>query len=191
MCFPFHGATREAIAEARRSRELDPLSPLFGANVGWFYYLDHQYGQAEVECRKAIEMEPNYAWGHNCLGSVYLQTGRNQEALAELQQGFALSQHGVMELMYVGHGFGVSGARDRAQKVLDEMKELSRRRYVPPEYIAVVYESLGDRDTAFQWFEKAIGERSMHSWVYPDPRQDPFRSDPRFKDLMRRMGLSQ
>jgi serine/threonine protein kinase/Tfp pilus assembly protein PilF len=185
------GRRREAIAEALRARELEPLAPVWGVNVGWFYYLDHQYGPAEVECRKAIEMEPNYGWGHNCLGSVYLQTGRNQEAIAELQQGLDLSQHGMEELMYLGHAFGVSGARARAQKTLDEMKELSRRRFVPPEYAAVVYEGLGDRDSAFQWFEKGYAERSMHSWVYPDPRLDPLRSDPRFKDLMRLMGLSQ
>jgi hypothetical protein len=120
-----------------------------------------------------------------------LQTGRNQEAIAELQQGLVLSRHGVTELMYLGHAFGVSGERASAQKVLDEMKDLSRRRFVPREYVAVVYEGLGDKDSAFQWFEKAFSERSMHSWVYPDPRQDPFRTDPRFKDLMQRMGLSQ
>jgi non-specific serine/threonine protein kinase len=185
------GRRQEAIAEARRAHELEPLSPVWAVNVGWFYYLDHQYQPAEEECRKAIELEPNYAWGHNCLGSVYLQTGHNQEAIAELQQGVSLSHRGMMELMYLGHAFGVSGVRASTQKVLDEMKDLSRRRFVPPEYLAVIYEGLGDKDNAFQWFEKAYGERSMHSWVYPDPRQDPFRSDPRFKDLMRRMGLSQ
>jgi Flp pilus assembly protein TadD len=185
------GRPREAIAEARRARELEPLSPLLNANVGWFYYIDHQYGQAELECRKLIEMEANYAWGHNCLGSVYLQTGRNGEAIAELQQGVALSKRGVMELMYLGHAFGVSGARAKAQKVLDELNDLSRRRYVPPEYLAVVYVGLGDKDAAFQWLEKGYAERSMHSWVYPDPRLDPIRADPRFKNLMRRMGLPQ
>ena len=185
------GRPREAITEAKRARELEPLAPVFDVNVGWFYYIDHQYAQAETECRKTIEMEPNFAWGHNCLGSVYLQTGRNQDAVAELRKGLVLAQNGVMELMYVGHALGVSGQRAEAQKLLDEMKDLSRRRYVPPEYVAVVYEGLGDSDSAFRWFEKAITERSMHSWVYPDPRQDPVRSDSRFKDLMRRMGLAQ
>jgi hypothetical protein len=92
--------------------------------------------------------------------------------------------------MYLGHALGVSGDRAEAQRVLDEMKDLSTRRYVPPESIAVVYVGLGDRDRAFQSFEKAYRERSMDSWVYPDLRLDPIRSDPRFKDLMRRMGLS-
>ena len=73
--------------------------------------------------------------------------------------------------------------------MLDEIKDLAARRYVPHESIAVVYVGLGDRDHAFQSFEKAYRERSMDSWVYPDLRLDPIRSDPRFKDLMRRMGL--
>lgn len=102
-----------------------------------------------------------------------------------------LSGRGVMELMYLGHALGASGDAAGARNVLDEMNQLSRQRYVPPEYIAVVHEGLGDRDRAFQWFAKAYAERSMHSWVYPDPRNDPLRSDPRFKDLMRRMGLPQ
>jgi hypothetical protein len=115
------GRRREAITEALRAQELEPLAPVWGVNVGWFYYLDHPYGPAEVECRKVIEMEPNHASGHNCLGSIYLQTGRSQEAIAELQQRLDLSQHGMVELTYLGHAFGVSGALAKALKVLDEI----------------------------------------------------------------------
>jgi hypothetical protein len=93
--------------------------------------------------------------------------------------------------MYLGHALGVSGARSEGQKVLEEMRGLSQRRYVPPEYIAVVYEGLGERDRALQWFEKAYAERSMNGWILPDPRLDRIRTEPRFKILMRRMGLPQ
>jgi serine/threonine protein kinase/Flp pilus assembly protein TadD len=183
------GRPLEAVAAAQRAREIEPLSTSISANVGWFYYLSRQYDRAEEECRKLTEMEPNYSYGHDFLGSVYLQIGKQQEAIAEIRQAVELSKRSVMELMYLGHALGVSGFRVRAQKVLEELKTLSRRRYVPPEYIAVVYEGLGDTDATFQWFEKAYQERSMHSWVYPDPRHDPIRSDSRFKELMRRMGL--
>ena len=84
---------------------------------------------------------------------------------------------------------GSTGARAEGRKVLDEMLALSQRRYVPPDYIAIVYEGLGDRERALQWFEKAVAERSMNGWILPDPRLDPIRSDPRFQNLMRRMGL--
>jgi eukaryotic-like serine/threonine-protein kinase len=185
------GRPLEAVAEARRARELEPLSPAMNANVAWFYYLARQYGQAEEESRKAIELDSGYSYSHWILGSVYLQTGRQREALAEFRQALAISKDSVMELMYLGHGLAVSGARAEAQRVLDQMKDMSHRRYVPPEYLAVVYVGLGDRDRAFQWFEKAYAERSMHSWVYPDPRLDPIRADLRFKSLKRRMGLPQ
>jgi len=183
------GRPLEAVAAAQRAREVEPLSTSLNANVGWFYYLSRQYDRAEEECRKLTEMEPNYSYGHDFLGSVYLQIGKRREAIAEIRQAVLLSKRSVMELMYLGHALGVSGFRAEAQKILEELKNLSRRRYVPPEYIAVVYEGLGDADATFQWFEKAYQERSMHSWVYPDPRHDPIRSDSRFKELMGRMGL--
>ena len=87
-------------------------------------------------------MEPNYSYGHDFLGSVYLQMGKQQEAIAEIRKAVVLSKRSVMELMYLGHALGVSGFGCQAEKVLEELKNLSRRRYVPPEYIAVVYEGL-------------------------------------------------
>ena len=91
--------------------------------------------------------------------------------------------------MYLGHALGVTGARDEGRKVLAEMQALSQTRYVPPDYIAMVYEGLGDRDQALKWYERAVKERSMNVWALPDQRLDPIRSDPRFQNLMRRMGL--
>src|SRR5208282_4993102 len=137
------GRPMEAVAAARRALEVEPLSTSINANVGWFYYLSRQYDRAEEECRKLTEMEPNYSYGHDFLGSVYLQIGKQQEAIAEIRQAVVLSKRSVMELMYLGHALGVSGFRAQAQKVLEELKNLARRRYVPPEYIAVVYEGLG------------------------------------------------
>jgi TolB-like protein/DNA-binding winged helix-turn-helix (wHTH) protein/Tfp pilus assembly protein PilF len=143
------GRPREALAEAQRAREMEPLNHVFNTNVAWFYYLNRQYDQAERVCHDSIEMGPNIPWSHICLGSVYLQTGREQQAVTELRQAVVLSKRSVQELMYLGHALGVSGDRDEAQKVLDEMKGFSPTRYVPPEYVAVVYEGLGDKDRAF------------------------------------------
>jgi tetratricopeptide (TPR) repeat protein len=184
------GRPLEAIAEAKRASDLEPLSPLWHVNVGWMYYVAHRYEEAEKQCRRTVEMDPNYPWGHNCLGSIYLQTGRAQDALNELRRAVVLSKRGLQELTYLGHALGISGDRAGARKVLDEMIDSSQRRFIPPEFVAVVYEGLGDRDRAFQWFGKAVAAQAMHAWVYPDPRQDPFRSDPRFGDLMKRIGLS-
>jgi tetratricopeptide (TPR) repeat protein len=131
---------------------------------------------------------PNSTGGY-ILASLYLQTGRQPEAVAELQKIAAKSHRSLLELMYLGHALGVTGARAEGRKVLEEMQALSQRRYVPPDYIAMVYEGLGERDRALQWFEKAVAERSINGWILPDPRLDPIRTDPRFQNLMRRMGL--
>lgn len=185
------GRPLEALAEAQRAHQAEPLNHVFNTNVAWFHYVAHQYDQAERWCNDSVEMGPSISWSHVCLGSVYLQTGRQRQAITELRRAADLSNRSVMELMYLGHALGVSGDRAGAQKILDELHKLSVRKYVPPEYIAVVYEGLGDTDRAFEWLEKGYAQRSMQSWVYPDPRQDPFRSDPRFKSIMRRMGLQQ
>jgi hypothetical protein len=108
-----------------------------------------------------------------------------------LQQSAAEPDRGALELMYLGHGLGVSGARSEAQKVLEEMQRLSQKRYIPPEYIAIVYEGLGERDRALHWFQKAYDEHSMNIWILPDPALDSIRSDARFRDIIKRMGLPQ
>jgi TolB-like protein/DNA-binding winged helix-turn-helix (wHTH) protein/Tfp pilus assembly protein PilF len=182
------GRTREAVAEALRAREVEPLSHVFGANVVWKLYLARQYDQAELESRKISGWDPKFT-GTYILASVYLQTGREREAVAELQKSAAQSHRSLLELMYLGHALGVSGARAEGQKVLEEMQGLSRRRYVPAQYIAMVYEGLGERERALQWFEKAYAERSMNGWILPDPRLDQIRTEPRFQKLMRGMGL--
>jgi tetratricopeptide (TPR) repeat protein len=184
------GRKREAVAEARRAHEAEPLNFEFHANVIWKLYLAHEYAEAELEFRKMREWRPNLTGGY-IIASVYLQTGRRREAVAILQQRAAESHRGILELMYLGHALGVSGARAEGHKVLEEMQSLSQRRYVPPEHFAIVYEGLGERDRALQWFEKACAEHSMNHWLLPDPRLDSIRSEPRFKDIMRRMCLPQ
>jgi tetratricopeptide (TPR) repeat protein len=183
------GRTREAVSEVRRERELAGGQYWPNVQLAYRLYLDHQYEQAELESRKLLEWEPGIPWSYICQASVFLQTGRRQEAVAELRKAAALPASGVYEQMYLGHALAVSGAPLEARKVVDQMESLRQRRYVPASFIAVVYVGLDDRDRAFDWFEKACEERSLHAWVLPDPRLDPIRSDPRFKSIMRRMHL--
>jgi tetratricopeptide (TPR) repeat protein len=180
--------TDEAVAEARRAREVEPLSIEYAANVVWKLYLARRYHEAELEYRKITEWYPQWDGGY-VLASVYLQTGRRREAVALLQRNVVESNHSVLELMYLGHALGATGDRAGGHRVVEEMQRISQRRNVPPEYIAIVYEGLGERDHTLQWFEKAYKERSMNVWILPDQRLDALRSDPRFQDIMRRMGL--
>jgi TolB-like protein/DNA-binding winged helix-turn-helix (wHTH) protein/Tfp pilus assembly protein PilF len=182
------GRTDEAVAEARKARDVEPLSIVYAANVVWKLYLARRYDEAESEGRRIKEWYPQ-SNGSYPLASIYLQTGRQREAVAILQKSVAASNHSVLELMYLGHALGVTGDRAGGHQILQELLQMSQRRNVPPEYIAIVYEGLGERDHALQWFETAYKERSMNGWILPDERLDSIRLDPKFQDILRRMGL--
>lgn len=179
----FVGRYSESVIEARRAHELEPLSGVFSSNVIWKLYLARRYMEADEAARRLNETR-----GY-ILANLYLKTGRQREAIALLRDGAAPQPPRVIELMYLGHGLGVTGDRAEGHKVLDQILSLSRQRYVPPEYIAVVYEGLGERNQALQWFEKAYAEHSMNIWILADPQLDELRSDPRFQNILRRMGV--
>ena len=123
------------MAEARRAHQVEPLDPVFAADLSWKLYLAHQYNEAELEGRKWDEWHPRVRKNY-VSASIYLQTGRPREAVEELQAAAADTHHqALLDLMYLGHGLGVTGARDEGRKVLAEMQALSRSRYVPPDYI--------------------------------------------------------
>ncbi len=113
-----------------------------------------------------------------------------EEAIAEFQKAMTLSGGGTVTVAALGHAYAVSGRRGEAQKVIEQLKELSKRRYVEPSYIVVIYAGLGEKDQAFEWLRKAYEERSFSMlYLKVDPRLDSLRSDPRFTDLLRRVGL--
>jgi tetratricopeptide (TPR) repeat protein len=184
------GRLQDAVTESRRAFEVEPLSLEYTANVVWKLYLARQYDQAETEYRKLIQWNPKALGAFNLLTAVYLQTGRQQEAIAELRKHAKEAQGQLILLMLTGEEFGTSGARAEGRKVLEEMLALSKRRYVPPDYIAIIYEGLGERAQALGWYEKAFAERSINGWMLPDPQLDHIRTEPRFKEILRRMGLS-
>jgi tetratricopeptide (TPR) repeat protein len=184
------GRTEEALAEARKAYEVEPLNLEYAANVPWKLYALHRYDEAELELRRLKDWWPRFN-GTYVLASIYLQTGRPQESVSLAQQSAEDSHRAVIELAFLGRILGVSGARSEGRKILGEMQQRSQRRYVPPEQIAMVYEGLGERDHAIQWFEKAYTERSINIWFLPDPALDSIRSDPRFKKILQRMGLPQ
>jgi TolB-like protein/Tfp pilus assembly protein PilF len=183
------GRTREAVAEARRAQEVEPLSPEFQANVVWKLYLAREFDEAKSEARRVSVSYPGFSLGY-VRASLYLQTARQREAVAELKQTVVEWGRGALELMYLAHGLGVAGAQAEGQQVLDEMLDRSRRGYVPPDYIAVAYEGLGQREQALRWYERAFAERSINGWILPDPQLDSLRAEPRFQALLRRMGLT-
>src|SRR5262249_20786415 len=160
------GRTQEAVTEQRKAHELEPLSSIYAINIVWKLYLARRYEEAQLESRKLTQWNPAGEFNYTT-ASLYLQTGRQSEAVAILQKEVAVPHTGVIELMFLAHALGVTGAKAEGRKVLAQLMSLSEQRYVPPQFIAVAYEGLGDREQALQWFEKALAERSINIWYFP------------------------
>jgi serine/threonine-protein kinase len=184
------GRFDEAIAENKRAVDFVPLSPLSNANLGWVYYYARQYDQAITQCRKALELDPNFFQASQCIGCGYGQQGKYQEAIAELTKMRDLPGGFAPVTSELGYVYAVSGQRAEAQKLLRELQERAKREFVDPYYIAIIHVGLGDSEQTFVWLNKAYEERSI--WLLDlkvEPKFDRLRADPRFQDLLRRIGL--
>lgn len=181
------GRFEEALSEAKLGQELDPLSP--STNVGSTFLWARQYDRAIAECRRALEMDPDFPHAHFGLGLAYTLRGDFREGVRELRIAVKLSRRNPGYLSRLGHAYAAAGKEREARKVLEELQARSRRQYVSPVGIALVHLGLGDRDEALIWLEKAY---QVHDFdlVTRNPRLDPLRSDPRFQHLLRRVGLA-
>jgi eukaryotic-like serine/threonine-protein kinase len=183
------GRVEESVAELQRAQERDPLSAEISAYVGLSRYWARQYGPAAEQLRKAVELDQNSWFSHYLLGLGYQQSGAFPEALAEFQTARRLDDN-PWTLAQLGHLYAVQGKRADAQKVLAALKERALRRYVSPYFFARVYTGLKEKEQAFAWLEKAYEARDEAlTWLKVDPVMESLRSDPRFADLLRRIGL--
>jgi DNA-binding winged helix-turn-helix (wHTH) protein/TolB-like protein/lipopolysaccharide biosynthesis regulator YciM len=185
----------EAIAEAKRTQELEPLSFIASSHLGWILYLSGRNDEAIAQCKKILDLDPNFFPARRYLGLAYEQKGMYPQAIAEFQKGVKLSGSPLM-LALLGHAYAASGKTAEAQQVLSdlddlgELQETENRRYVSPYTVAAIYTGLGDKDQAFKWLERAYEERDV--WLMNlkvDPVFAKLRSDKRFQDLLTRAGL--
>jgi len=184
------GRPEEAVAEAARAQELDPLSPIINESLGARLLYAREYERALEQLRKAIEIDQNFAQAHHTLGATYVHLGRFEEAFAALERARRLDDNAWV-VASLAHAHALSGSRDEARRMLSELKGRSERARVPPEELARVYAGLGEREQALAWLEKAYEEHSdALAFVRVDPAWDGLRSDPGFTDLLRRVGLT-
>ncbi len=184
------GRFDEALTQIRRAQELDPLSLPINMTLGWVLLNARQYDQSAEQLRKTLEMDPNFILAHHRLGLVYEQQGKYDEAIAEFRQVLNLSAGKPPGIAALARAYALSGKPAEAQKALAELEEISKRRYVSPAAVALIYAALGDKDQAFAWLQKADKERdAILARLKVDPRFDSLRSDPRFADLERRIGI--
>jgi eukaryotic-like serine/threonine-protein kinase len=181
------GRAEESLVEVRRALELDPVSLAINTSLGTRLYYARQYDQALEQFQKTLKLDPNFFNTRVELAAVYVEKGMHEQALAEL----ARSRSREAALPSVGYVYARSGRRSEAESVLAELKELSKKRYVSPVDVAAIYAGLGERDQAFAWLGKGSAEHSVGMLsLKVNPRFEVLRADPRFTDLLRRIGLS-
>jgi serine/threonine-protein kinase len=185
LFLPALGRSEEAIAEARKARELDPLALPINENLGDVLYLARRYDEAIEQLRKTLELDPNYGVAHSTLSKVYEAQGKYAESVEE-----RLKSSTPETAAEVRKAFAASGIKGVWKNRLDVLLERSKTTYVSPADIALFYTRLNDRDQAFAWLEKALAERSINfNYLVADPRFDNLRSDPRLAELLKRVGL--
>ena len=188
----FYGRDADkAVAVLRRVQQLDPLSQTAGSFIASTYLMARRDDEALVEAQKALEMDPNNPLSRDILAMAYGAKGNHSEAVAELEkvrQQLPTSMVGGE----LGLEYALAGRRADALKTLAELKRMAKEQYVSPFDVALVYTGLGDKDQAFAWLEKAREDQAEWiGWINSDARLDRLRGDPRFAELLRRVGLAQ
>ena len=186
----------ESMAEAQRAQELDPLSPEIVAQAGIVYLYTRRYDESIVQYHKALDLNPNLPVVRALLSWSYAMKGMYPQALAEYDKIADTDKAVAAENQFVASGLGwvyaVSGKRADALKIAQELKDLSSGTYVDFYQLGGIYAGLGDKDEAFRLLEKGYGQHSATMpWLGIDVFWYGMRSDPRYADLLRRIGLPQ
>jgi TolB-like protein/Tfp pilus assembly protein PilF len=184
------GNLNGAIAERKRALELDPVNPLLTSALGEAYYQNRQFDLTIAQNSKSLEFDPSYAIALVNIGRAYELKGMHPQARDAFQKILAVAPNDPAVLALMGHEYAVSGDTAKATQIIAQLQQLSARTYVPAIYIALVYTGLNDLDNAFPWLDKAYNERTEYLMYLPtDPLADPLRADPRFAQLLQRLGL--
>ena len=183
------GRPEEAVAEIQRARELDPLSIAIHNDALFDLFILRRYDLAAERARVIFELDPTNANAHAQLALVYVQMGRRSEAVSEAEKGIQNSDS-PMNRAVAGTTLAALGEQARARRLLDELIEVSKKRYVCPYEIGIIHLGLGDKDEAFRWLEKGYQDRSVcMQYTKQDPRMTPLHGDPRYEDLLRRLAF--
>lgn len=184
------GRPAEAMAEIQKAQNLDPLSPAIQTDIGFQLYYSRRYDEAIRHLTSTLEMNPNLPLAHLWLGRSYQEKGMYAEALAEFAHAEKVMRNWPVTIAARGMALGLAGKNQEARRVLTELRELAKKRYVTAYGVALVYAGLSDKDQAFVWLQRGIEERTHWLvWTKLDPRWTGLRGDPRFEELLRRVGL--
>jgi serine/threonine protein kinase len=184
------GRLDAAIDEAKRAQALDPLSLVATTSLANILYDGKHYDEAIEQCRKVLELDPGFRWAHHSLGESYLEKGMFKEGIAELTLGLDPERRNPHFVAKLAYGLALSGDRNGALAIVAELERESKRRYIPPSQVAGLHVTLGNKNQALIWLEKAYNVRD--GWIASVTVEPPFRplhSDTRFREFIRRVGL--
>ena len=178
----------ESIAELKLAAALDPLSLIINADLGRAYYYARQYDQAIKQEAQTLEMDPHFWLSHINLGRSFTQKGMHTQALSELLKANEASPDNSEALSFLGFAYAAANQREEAIKILDQLRERSKLKHVPPYHFAILHAGLGDKDAAFEWLERAFARHAVDLFTLKvEAMFDILRGDARFAGLLRRV----
>jgi len=179
-----------AIAERKRALELDPVNPLLTSALGEAFYQNREFDRTIEQNSKSLQLDPSYAIALVNIGRAYEMKGMHPQARDSFEKVLAAAPDDPAVLALIGHEYALSGEKAKAAGTISKLQQLSTHKYVPAIYVALVYTGLHDLDHSFAWLDKAFNERSEYLVYLPtEPLADPLRGDPRFSQLLQRLGL--
>lgn len=181
----------EGIKEMNAALELDPVSPIINSSLSLCYFYKGELERALQQAEKTIGMAPGFTHAHLMACAIYARLKHFPESIEEGEKAVALSGRSPLNLSYLGYAYAVAGMEAEARKLITEMVELSETRYVSAFWIAMIYTGLNEKDKAFEWLDKALAEHfALLAYLNVTPQLDPLRDDPRFADLLEKVGLA-
>jgi eukaryotic-like serine/threonine-protein kinase len=179
----------DSLKASKRLLELDPLNLTFHSHLGWHYWCTREYDAGIQDMQSMIELDPSFMFLHFYLARCYEQKQMKEEAISEYRKAIELSPD-PERIASLGHALAKWDDKENAIHLLEELKILEKERYISPSYFAVICQAIDETDWAFDWLEKGYINRDAELvYLGVDPRWDGLRNDPRFIDLIRRIGL--
>ena len=184
------GRLEDARKVIEKAQQIAPLSAFINTDMGFNLYYGKNYDKAIQSLKSTIDLNFDFLLAHLWLARTYQAMKMYKEALEEYQTAQTIAPNWVPTVAGIGNIYGLTGQKIEAKKILDSLKEMSAQKYVTPYGVALVYAGLGETDKVFEYLEKAYQDRSNWLvWLKLDPRWDSVRSDKRFIDLVKKVGL--